>query len=124
MKISFIGGGNMAQALISGLQKHAFTMQNIHVIELDDNKRQQLQQAFGVQASADLANIATSDVIVLAVKPQQLKSQQVKPHSKTQRMPIPSNILHQVNLRDRRQCTHINPSGVRCNQRRWIEVEK
>lgn len=74
MKISFIGGGNMAQALISGLQKHDFTMQNIHVIELDDDKRQQLQQTFGVQASADLANIASSDVVVLAVKPQQLKA--------------------------------------------------
>ncbi len=74
MKISFIGGGNMAHALISGLQKHAFTMQNIHVIELEENKRQQLQKVFGVQASADLANIAPSDVIVLAVKPQQLKA--------------------------------------------------
>ena len=74
MKIVFIGGGNMAQALISGLQKHAFIMQNIHVIELDANKRQHLQQIFGVRASANLSNIATSDVIVLAVKPQQLKA--------------------------------------------------
>ncbi len=74
MKISFIGGGNMAQALISGLQKHDFMMQDIHVIELDDYKRQQLQATFGVQASADLINIASSDIIVLAVKPQQLKA--------------------------------------------------
>lgn len=74
MKISFIGGGNMAYALISGLQKHAFIMKNIHVIELNHDKCQKLQETFGVQASADLANILLCDVIVLAVKPQQLKA--------------------------------------------------
>lgn len=74
MNISFIGGGNMAQALIGGLQQHHFIMQNIHVIELDECKRKELQSKFGVQVSDDLANIAQSDCIILAVKPQQLKA--------------------------------------------------
>lgn len=74
MKISFIGGGNMAQALIGGLQKHDFFMRNILVIELDALKREQLQATYGVQASADLSNITQSDVIILAVKPQQLQA--------------------------------------------------
>lgn len=104
MKISFIGGGNMAQALISGLQKHAFTMQNIHVIELDDHKRQDLQQTFGVQASADLANIASSDVIVLAVKPQQLKA-------------VATSVTHYLN----KQCVISIAAGVRLTDlSRWL----
>ena len=38
------------------------------------------------------------------------------------REPIPSSILHQVNLRDQRHCTHLNQNGQRCNQSRWTEV--
>jgi pyrroline-5-carboxylate reductase len=73
MKISFIGGGNMARALISGLlgQGHAAT--DILVIEPDADKRVQLQQDFGIHASDQLPGAATSDVVVLAVKPQQLR---------------------------------------------------
>ncbi len=40
----------------------------------------------------------------------------------TRREPIPANILHQVNLRDQRRCTHTLPNGLRCNQSRWIEI--
>jgi hypothetical protein len=39
-----------------------------------------------------------------------------------QREPIPAWILHQVNLRDQRRCTHVLPDGRRCNQARWIEI--
>lgn len=40
----------------------------------------------------------------------------------TRREPIPANLLHQVNLRDQRRCTHVLPSGKRCNETRWIEI--
>lgn len=43
-------------------------------------------------------------------------------HAMTKREPIPANILHQVNLRDQRRCTHESPTGSRCNQARWIEI--
>lgn len=38
------------------------------------------------------------------------------------REPIPATVLHQVNLRDQRRCTHIKQNGSRCNQARWIEI--
>lgn len=74
MKISFIGGGNMARAIISGLKNHGFNMTSITVLELDAQKRTQLEGEFHVQATASYADIQNTDVIVLAVKPQQLKA--------------------------------------------------
>jgi hypothetical protein len=38
------------------------------------------------------------------------------------RVTIPSKVLHQVNFRDGRRCTHANQDGVRCNQGRFIEI--
>lgn len=72
MKLGFIGGGNMAHALIVGLKQQAFAMQNITVIELEANRREVLTQALGINTSAELANIQACDVIVMAIKPQQL----------------------------------------------------
>ncbi|HEX5538699.1 MAG TPA: pyrroline-5-carboxylate reductase [Methylophilaceae bacterium] len=72
-RISFIGGGNMAKALISGLVKMHFPPQNINVVESDADKRQQLQLDYGVAVSEHLPSVQGSEVIVLAVKPQQLR---------------------------------------------------
>jgi pyrroline-5-carboxylate reductase len=71
MKLAFIGGGNMAHALIIGLKNQQFAMQNITVIELDANKRAELER-LGVNATDTLTSIKVCDVIVLAIKPQQL----------------------------------------------------
>jgi pyrroline-5-carboxylate reductase len=77
LKLGFIGGGNMAQALIVGLKnQHGLNqqvaMQDITVIELDANKRAALEHALNVKTSAELVDIQACDVIVLAIKPQQL----------------------------------------------------
>ena len=72
MKLGFIGGGNMAHALIVGLKSQQFTMSNITVVELDASKRAGLNQNLGINASADLASMQACEVIVLAIKPQQL----------------------------------------------------
>ncbi len=72
MKLGFIGGGNMAQALMIGLKNQQFAMQDITVIELDANKRPALSQDLGINATDDLTRIQTCDVVVLAIKPQQL----------------------------------------------------
>src|SRR5450830_1093281 len=73
MKISFIGGGNMARALITGLKQNSFNPQDINVVERDAEKRAQLKAEFGVNVSEQLPSASASDVIVLAVKPQQLR---------------------------------------------------
>ncbi len=72
MNLGFIGGGNMAQALIIGLKSQNFAMQDITVIELEANKRAELSQNLGVSATDQLASIQACEVIVLAIKPQQL----------------------------------------------------
>ena len=72
MKLGFIGGGNMAQALIIGLNSKGFAIQDITVIELDANKRAELSRDLGINTTNELASVHACDVIVLAIKPQQL----------------------------------------------------
>jgi len=73
MKINFIGGGNMARAIIGGLKQNGFAMQAITVLEPTAQKRTELSQDLGVQVTDTYAGFENTDVIVLAVKPQQLK---------------------------------------------------
>jgi pyrroline-5-carboxylate reductase len=82
MKICFIGGGNMATALIGGLLGKDFAADDLRVVEIYAESRAKLQQQYGVVAVESLADgIAGSDIIVLAVKPQQLRevAQQLAP---------------------------------------------
>jgi 5-methylcytosine-specific restriction endonuclease McrA len=49
-------------------------------------------------------------------------SQLVARREPTRRKPIPADVRHEVNLRDQQRCAFILPSGLRCNQTRWIEI--
>jgi pyrroline-5-carboxylate reductase len=73
-KVGFIGGGNMSTALIKGLKSQDFDPKNIQVVELDDARREALAQSLNVNVTHHLKDIAQNDVIILAVKPQQLKA--------------------------------------------------
>lgn len=73
MKISFIGGGNMARALIGGLIAQGWPASDIGVVELDADKRAQLQAEYGIATSDQLPSVSMADIVVLAVKPQQLR---------------------------------------------------
>ncbi|MBS0372683.1 MAG: pyrroline-5-carboxylate reductase [Proteobacteria bacterium] len=75
MKITFLGGGNMAAALIGGLVKQGFKAADVQAVELSAEGRAKLGSVFGVRAVESLDDQALAcDVLVLAVKPQQLKA--------------------------------------------------
>lgn len=74
MNICFIGGGNMATALIGGLLGQGFSAQQISVVEINAENCARLEHDFAVRAVANLVEgVAGSEVIVFAVKPQQLR---------------------------------------------------
>lgn len=73
LTIAFIGGGNMATALICGLAGKLTAAANLHVVEIYPPAREKLH-LLGVQTSASIhADVAQCDVVVLAVKPQQMR---------------------------------------------------
>jgi len=70
-RIAFVGGGNMASALIGGLRRAGRPAASIVVIEPLEAQRRRLAESFGVQAqpAAD-ARLASVTTVVWAVKPQ------------------------------------------------------
>jgi pyrroline-5-carboxylate reductase len=73
MKVTFIGGGNMATALIGGLLKNGWSPSELSVVEIDDAARARLERDSGVATYADIAPaVAATGSIVLAVKPQHI----------------------------------------------------
>lgn len=72
LKLGFIGGGNMAAALIGGLLQKGYAASAIDVAETSAERRTWLTHEFGVAAHADAEAVLAAEVIVLAVKPQQL----------------------------------------------------
>lgn len=74
MKILFLGGGNMANALIGGMVKQGFAAADIHVIDPGADARARLSASYGVHCHATAGDAPDApDVLVLAVKPQQMR---------------------------------------------------
>ena len=74
MKITFLGGGNMATALIGGLRKQGYSAAAMQVVEPLEENREKLTRAFGVRCCATMDAAALNcEILVLAVKPQQIR---------------------------------------------------
>jgi len=72
--IAFIGGGNMASAIIGGLLKQGTAAGHIQVVEPFEEQRSKLKKQFGVQTSeGPSAQLASAALVVWAVKPQTFK---------------------------------------------------
>lgn len=70
--ITFIGGGNMAQALIGGLLSRGLPATRITVSDPFENIRQLLQEKDVHVTDDNIAAIKNADIVVFAVKPQVL----------------------------------------------------
>lgn len=74
MKIAFIGGGNMGEALLSRiLEQKLSTREAIFVSDASEPRRQYLEKIYHVNTTnSNRSAAAVSEVILLAVKPQNL----------------------------------------------------
>ncbi len=72
--IGFIGGGNMAGSLIGGLIDAGYDATDITVTEPDANRREKLTTDFNVATGADVDVLKYCEIIILAVKPQILRT--------------------------------------------------
>jgi len=74
-KIGFIGGGNMASSLISGLIASGHAPEQIWVSDINPDTLNNLAKQLSVNTSANNDDVINAvDVVVLAVKPQTLSA--------------------------------------------------
>ncbi|MDE9437025.1 pyrroline-5-carboxylate reductase [Xenorhabdus bovienii] len=73
-KITFIGAGNMAHAIIAGLVRTGYPAEFITVCSPNTTRRDVLAKEYGINSENDNIRYAQeADVIVLAVKPQMME---------------------------------------------------
>ncbi len=74
-KLAFIGCGNMGQCLIGGLLQDGYPAENIRVSDPDTERLAHLREHYSINTTNDnLEAVADAEIVILAVKPQALKS--------------------------------------------------
>ena len=76
MNVTFVGGGNMATALIGGLVATGADAREFRVVEPFDAQQHKLRARFagiGIFSEATAGAVEGADLIVIAVKPQQAR---------------------------------------------------
>ena len=77
IKIAFIGGGNMATAMIGGLIRHQVQPNNLMAIDPLEVARYKLIATYGINVAENISQaekfLMAADLIIYAVKPQQLR---------------------------------------------------
>lgn len=75
MNITFLGGGNIAFAMMGGMLDQGHDRSSITAVEIDPVARERLKSELGIYATETAAEVAGSaDVVILAVKPQQMRA--------------------------------------------------
>ena len=74
MRIAFIGGGNMGEAMLSAVLKHELsTPEAICVSDVSEERRRYLKNEYGVEVTDNNRRaVEGKDITVLAVKPQNM----------------------------------------------------
>jgi pyrroline-5-carboxylate reductase len=73
-KIGFIGAGNMANSLIRGMLVQEVNPERVWATDIDAEKLLQLGERCGINTASNRQIAETADVIILAVKPQVMKT--------------------------------------------------
>lgn len=73
-RVTFIGAGNMAGAIIGGMIESGFSADNITATSCHDARLAPLRERLGIHTTTDnVAAVAEADVVILAVKPQVMR---------------------------------------------------
>ena len=100
-KLAFIGGGNMARSLIGGLIANGMSAEDIHVADKHAATLESLNRQYPVQTfTSNQKAIEGADVIIIAVKPQQLQEVVKALHSSWQEKQLLISIAAGIRIED------------------------
>ena len=72
----------MASALVGGLLRHQTSVADIAAVDVSKEARENLARRFGIAVVTEISGAPQADLVVLAVKPQQMKqvAMELRPH--------------------------------------------